>query len=295
MPNDKLNLMCGCDLKNDFYEMARESKDFEFSYRKSDNGFNNYFLIRDKYNPCFNLRVYDYSKMKLFMCNPNRLGLSFLFLLLDNIFIYNSHKDFKITRMDFNVDIPIPVKRIRDSVYISRKRNFFQYVRDFYANDYIKQYNFSIGKRPEKFTAYDKIKEIRHRRFQADIDEKTIYEEQFGFDEITRLEFKRNGDKLPFRYLSELSQLKNYDPWENLNFYNVKDMLYERCRIFKRKVNTWGMQKAIKLMGKDYTRSSFMKYLVEDTNLKELVHESYYSFLDLFLDHHSMPRIELLN
>lgn len=296
MPIDKLNLKCYCNFSEEYKERIKDKKNYmNYPVTKEGHFFSKYDFIQPIHFKEYHIKIVPWLDYIFFSCNPNRLGLDHLKFLLNSIFDNPSLCDFKITRIDFNVDLEIPVKKIRDSVYIKRKRIVKPYREDFILSPPTNNYNLTIGKPPETLTIYDKLKERYYRQSQyqpnmiLDINEN-------DFNKVTRLEMKLSGNKLPIEDLSEIEKLKDLDPWEHLLFYEVEDKLFDRCRELKRYVHRFGMQMAFKIMSKKYkSKESWKKFLIERPDLSLLVQKSYFYSLGQFFKGIPMNPIETMH
>ena len=123
MAVDKINLICACPLRDEFREKVLNSEAFKDYYEEKEEY---HYLFQKRH--CILPKSKEYflaenleqlSFLNFFSCNPDRIGLARMYDILKEIFLVDSMEKFRITRMDFNVDIEIPTSKLLEKIYMS--------------------------------------------------------------------------------------------------------------------------------------------------------------------------------
>jgi hypothetical protein len=190
--------------------------------------------------------------------------------------------EMKVSRVDLNADIDLPVDYFRRAVRVPRKRKTtgFGSVMGDYTNRGLT--GFYIGRSPSLLRVYDKREEMKQARF--DIASLPPV--------ITRLEWELRQHKSPIRYLVELSQLLDYRPFDPLqiietetvyDFHNDTENSRKRYLLDKLS-NDYGRHDAIRILnkGRNYSRDYRHIAFTDTENVKARLHDSYLDGLHKF-------------
>ncbi len=147
--------------------------------------------------------------------NPNKIpgGVHDLFKLLDSLFDGFDPALFKISRLDLNADVGLPVEQIFHSLYVPPKRKAESHLltdKEGRTRTQFKRFltGFYIGGSPALLRVYDKREELRAKG--TDVS---------GIpDPLTRVELELRHDRCPVRFLSEISGLVDVEPFRGLQF-----------------------------------------------------------------------------
>ncbi|OFZ18974.1 MAG: hypothetical protein A2X94_13580 [Bdellovibrionales bacterium GWB1_55_8] len=143
--------------------------------------------------------------------NPNHFRSVFnLHRLLEQFFIGFSPERFRVSRLDFAVDVEIPFETVLQQVYRKKIQQHLAFVSKGGAISGV-----VLGKRPVEAKVYNKTLEQAGKKRRKDVSEAPI----------TRFEVKllrRSNNKFPIETLSELDQLLDYDPFQLYRFKKVK-------------------------------------------------------------------------
>lgn len=141
--------------------------------------------------------------------NPNIEGISSLVMMfnpsrfpsfgkVDSIVNSVFNSDPIIDRIDFNVDIAMPINDVLGSLMIKRKR-----AREVYR-EYTEATGVYIGRNPDLYCLYNKA----------------LKDKLSG--DLTRIERRLFKQKVPFRNYSELDFYLDFNPFESLSMYELK-------------------------------------------------------------------------
>lgn len=185
--------------------------------------------------------------------NPNNMqgGLQQLFRLFDSIFDGFGPEVFKISRLDLNGDIELPVEQIFRSLYVPpKKKADTLFLADnegrTRAQFKIRLTGFYIGASPAMLRVYDKREEMRVKK-----------KDLSGVPDIlTRVEFEFRHHKCPVKKLSEISKLANLEPFHELQFFSVSSQNMSTQRAARQAsledlVRHVGMHQAIRSLNED--------------------------------------------
>jgi hypothetical protein len=233
-----------------------------------------------------NFKVPGSGLVHIFETNPNKLpkGQRMLQQLLCTIFGENAVNRLKISRLDLNADIEVPVDWLRRAIRIPRKRKTTSFGSDGIVGDYTNRglTGFYIGRSPSLLRVYDKREEM-----------KTLRRDVSGLPPIlTRVEWELRQRRCPIHRLNELSSLLEQRPFDPLqiietddvyDFHNAPGDSTKRF-LLKELSQQYGCHDAIRILnacGRNYSRD-YKNIAVNTSEIKERLHASYLDGLHRF-------------
>jgi hypothetical protein len=240
-------------------------------------------LIRPAVFLQLNYHVPGTGAVHVLELNPNKLpeGIRTLTQLLIRIF-NDDFNELKVTRVDLNADIEIPVDYFHRALRIPRKRkttNFLSEIGEFTNRGLT---GFYIGRSPSLLRVYDKREEMKQAR--QDISKlPPIY---------TRLEWELRQPRSPIEYLLQLPELLDFKPFERLeimegapcyDFHN--DTMNSRKKFLFDSLNKdYGLQNTIRILnkGRNFSRDYGEIVSTNTTDIKKRLQDSYIDGIQRF-------------
>lgn len=135
--------------------------------------------------------------------------------ITDQLSTLVDQKFITIDRLDHAVDVPYSFRKIREKVRIARKHNIERY-REKEVSKGIRLTGLVSGGKPEMVCIYDKAYDLSTRgKF------KHIPGAKSG--ELTRIEVRHFGKKVPFSSLNDIGKYLDYDPFSRVEYYEIKE------------------------------------------------------------------------
>ncbi len=213
-----------------------------------------------------------------FECNPNKLpeGMLTLHDMLKRMFGSTSIL-MKVSRIDLNADIELPVDFFLRTLRVPRKRRSSRHtVEELPVVDYRNRgvTGFYIGRSPALLRVYDKREDMR--RLKEDVARiPQIY---------TRIEWEYRHRKCPVNYCGELSQLLEYRPFDALQILEV-DEVYDfhnetrdslKRLTYKALVDDYGAQEAARILNSQRNFARDYRFrIVDRADIKNQLQHSY--------------------
>lgn len=211
--------------------------------------------------------------------NPNKLpgGYADLEGLLKRVF-GTGGVDLKISRIDLNADVQVPVDYLYRTLRIPRKRKSSRYLTkqagktSTFSNRGMT--GFYIGASPAQLRVYDKREEMK--RMKQDVE---------GLPRIfTRVEWQLRSRKCPVKWVSDLDGLLDVDPFEGIeilgssevyDFHNDPKESKKRF-LFNKLSKELSAQEASRILNVDRNfKRDFVPLLTSGDEIKGQLQESY--------------------
>jgi hypothetical protein len=218
--------------------------------------------------------------------NPNNVagGIKELFALLDSVFEHFHPALFRVSRLDLNADVCLPVDQIFQTLYVPPKRKGESHLltdREGRTRRQFKRFltGFYIGSSPAMLRVYDKLEELKSKK-------KSISEMP---DPLTRLEFEFRHHKCPVRDLTDISRLAAVEPFRGLQFFKFSPQItYEKQSVrrtnLQELVRSVGMHQAIRsLNGDRHFRRDYEGILEPMPEMSDLLQRAYLEGVKRFL------------
>lgn len=209
--------------------------------------------------------------------NPSKLGLKYIEILkkLDSAL---DIKEASIQRIDHAADFDINVVDAFESVRMKHKRN----VKTFGDYQAGRLTGFMNGSKNEIFTVYDKAFEQKSLTFRP-----TSFKRVKSFSQdliMTRFELRQKFKKVPFKSVKDLPFLASYNPFKDIEVYNLKAGSKEDIGDFMRQNKLHGLQNMYQQFNKyNNFKRDYAKYF-ESSNLPEQLRDIYRANLGHFFD-----------
>lgn len=157
----------------------------------------------------------------------------------------------RVVRVDFATDVSLPVEWFRQNCFLRAKQECREYT---YVNHYTREVTgLTLGKRPDRYTIYNKIKEQKDKRKQVP---RTGVEGKVP-STLTRVERQCTGTGVP-QALNTLGSLleraAGFDPFEKIELLDSADMPNMDAWTAQRWLMNLGVQAAIQRYGLVATR-----------------------------------------
>lgn len=183
-----------------------------------------------------------YSDPKLSTINPFKIDLNPAKQELNHKTLLNllsSSMDISeamIQRLDHAADMEIPIMEAFETVRVKNKRKVqvFGEYKDGWLTGYY------AGTKNEIFTAYDKAHEQKTLAFPPGSFKKIKGATHKGV--LTRFEIRQRYNKCPYRKLTELPFLLDYNPFKSLEVLKLKDEFKDGFEAFKKQNSLHGIQ-----------------------------------------------------
>ena len=248
---------------------------------------------RKRYYPPFflnmNFAAFKGSEFKQILeLNPNKLenGLEDLNQLIAFIFGPGC-PDLKISRIDLNGDVQAPIDYFFRSVRVPLKRKATKYRESdsqsirIHGNAGIT--GFQLGASPSILRVYDKVQEQRK-----------LGEDVSNLPEIlTRFEWELRHGKCPVRYLSELPELLDYEPFEKIELLDTPEFYdfdndfraAKNQLIYNKLIEEYGAHEAARILNKGrHFKRDYRPALLENDQLKKEIQDSYLLGVERFFN-----------
>jgi hypothetical protein len=245
------------------------------------------------YTPAFflqmNFAAFKGSEFKQILeLNPNKLenGMEDLNNLVKLIFGPDCG-DLKISRIDLNGDVEVPIDYFFRAVRVPFKRKATKYLESdsqsiqVHGNAGIT--GIQVGASPSLLRVYDKRQELKKRRKDVSSLPKIL----------TRLEWELRHSKCPVRYLSELPELLDIEPFEKIElldtpeFYDF-DSDFKTAKnqiIYTKLIEDYGAHEAARILNKGrHFKRDFRPALIDNEKLKMEIQESYLLGVERFFN-----------
>ena len=220
--------------------------------------------------------------------NPNKFihGADDLRALIRSIF-GEPLPDFKVSRIDLNADVQMPVDRFFRSLRVPYKRKATKYSEE--RRNAVRVHGncgvtgFQLGASPSLLRVYDKREELRRLRQETDHLPAVL----------TRFEWELRHSKCPIKYLSELPELLEIQPFDQLQFtepspgYDFRaDPVASRKRyLYDSLAEDYGAHEAARILNRSrHFKRDVAPLLMPAAGVKEQLHRSYLAGVARFLD-----------
>lgn len=200
--------------------------------------------------------------------NPSKLNMTYskLIFLLDKCIDIDSTL---IQRIDHASDINMNVEEAFNTVRFKFKRKMMLY------SDSFKGYltGFYIGSKHEQIAIYDKRFQLHGRNFKPNPDHSSIVN-------LTRFEIRQKFQAIPYRHLKELPNLMNYDPFKNIETYELAPL---KAGLI---TNGWkGLHSTYQeLNTHNNIKRDFKKYLIASDLRKNITNNYWYNLGQFFME-----------
>jgi hypothetical protein len=186
-------------------------------------------------------------------------------------------QDLLIKRIDFAVDLPVPLEQIRKAIKARHKR-----IRhDYKENDVCT--GFELGSDQEIICIYDKAYELLTRRKYRRLNDQTPRV-------MTRIEIRLRSKKIPLKRFEELTHYVEINPFEILEFYKINsseeisEFQHFRLNKFLFTLDESGcLHGAIKRLNSNNNFKRDNTYLVRDSYLETFIANQLRENLTTFL------------
>jgi hypothetical protein len=182
-----------------------------------------------------------------------------------------------IKRIDFAVDVPIPIEEIRKAIKAKHKR----LRHDYKENDICT--GFELGSDQEIICIYDKAYELlkrrKYRKLEGQIPKL-----------MTRIELRLRAKKIPFKSFDELQNYLDINPFKIIEFYKLDNLegfsdfqLFQVNKLLITVNESGCLHGAIKRLNQNNNFKRDHKYLIRNTDLENHIADQFKSNLYAFL------------
>ena len=244
-----------------------------------DKNYKYAFKIETKDNCLFWLKTqprFSNIKETAMYINPTRLEG---YEDLKQITLQTLGENLNINRVDLCSDLPIPIQEINSRIRIKykQKRSDFEY------GDQLT--GFYYGTRNEVIAIYDKARQLD--KFHDYKIKKNIEHKQSG--ELTRVEIRLKGNKIPYSHLDQLESYVNHNPFSMVqivdfpNHQSEKEFKKRKAENLKSLAEVYGFNAAYKILSRSGNFTKTYRQYISSSRLNQILLEQYQESIRDFL------------